>query len=192
MSVDTSSAFNFNRYAYANNSPYKFKDPDGADAVAVVFPDYRIQTPMGKVGGLGHAGVLLIDNKSGATKYYEYGRYNNGEGAVRSRPVPDVVMGKNGRPTDASLRRTLEAVSQKSGQGGTVQGAYVPGADFRRLDTFAKEQMKAADNKETSYSLSGNNCGTFMQETIEAGGADMPWMIDPRPNSYIGGIAGSL
>ncbi len=32
MAVDTSSAFNFNRYAYANNSPYKFTDPDGREA----------------------------------------------------------------------------------------------------------------------------------------------------------------
>jgi hypothetical protein len=29
MAVDTTNAFNFNRYAYANNSPYKFTDPDG-------------------------------------------------------------------------------------------------------------------------------------------------------------------
>ena len=33
MAVDTTSAFNFNRYAYANNSPYKFTDPDGRVAV---------------------------------------------------------------------------------------------------------------------------------------------------------------
>jgi RHS repeat-associated protein len=29
MAVDTTSAFNFNRYAYAGNSPYKNVDPDG-------------------------------------------------------------------------------------------------------------------------------------------------------------------
>jgi RHS repeat-associated protein len=29
VGVDTKSAWNFNRYAYANNSPYKFTDPDG-------------------------------------------------------------------------------------------------------------------------------------------------------------------
>ncbi|MBP9154352.1 MAG: hypothetical protein KBF48_05385 [Xanthomonadales bacterium] len=29
MTVDTHSAINFNRYAYANNSPYRFVDPDG-------------------------------------------------------------------------------------------------------------------------------------------------------------------
>lgn len=32
MAVDTTNAFNFNRYAYANNSPYKFTDPDGRQA----------------------------------------------------------------------------------------------------------------------------------------------------------------
>ena len=32
MAVDTTSAFNFNRYAYANNSPYKFTDPDGRES----------------------------------------------------------------------------------------------------------------------------------------------------------------
>ena len=29
MAVETSNAFNFNRYNYANNNPYKFTDPDG-------------------------------------------------------------------------------------------------------------------------------------------------------------------
>lgn len=33
MQVDTTSAWNFNRYNYANNSPYKFTDPDGRGAV---------------------------------------------------------------------------------------------------------------------------------------------------------------
>lgn len=33
--VDTTTAQNFNRYAYANNSPYKFTDPDGREIVAL-------------------------------------------------------------------------------------------------------------------------------------------------------------
>ena len=36
MAVDTTNAFNFNRYAYANNSPHKFTDPDGRYVEAVV------------------------------------------------------------------------------------------------------------------------------------------------------------
>ncbi len=38
MAVDTSSAFNWNRYAYANNSPYKFTDPDGRFGVLTLGP----------------------------------------------------------------------------------------------------------------------------------------------------------
>jgi hypothetical protein len=54
----------------------------------LVFPDYKISTPIGKVGGLGHAGGLMIDNKTGATKYYEYGRYDSeGKGLVRNVSV---------------------------------------------------------------------------------------------------------
>ncbi len=36
IAVDTTSAFNFNRYAYANNSPYRFTDPDGRNAFAAL------------------------------------------------------------------------------------------------------------------------------------------------------------
>jgi len=36
-----------------------------------------------------------------------------------------------------------------------------------------------------SYSSLTNNCGTFMVDVIEAGGIDLPWILDPRPNSII-------
>lgn len=48
MAVDTSSAFNWNRFAYANNSPYKFTDPDGRDNVLGVLarlPNGQAQSP---------------------------------------------------------------------------------------------------------------------------------------------------
>lgn len=48
-------------YAFCFNNPVKYIDPNGKDAVLVVFPDYKISTPVGKIGGLGHAGVILID-----------------------------------------------------------------------------------------------------------------------------------
>lgn len=39
MAVDAVTGFNFNRYAYANNNPYRFADPDG-----------RMAVPMGAAG----------------------------------------------------------------------------------------------------------------------------------------------
>lgn len=67
---------NFAPYSYVLNNPTNAIDPDGRDAILIAYPDYRIGTPIGRIGGLGHAGVLLIDNKTGVTKYYEYGRYD--------------------------------------------------------------------------------------------------------------------
>lgn len=70
--------------------------------VPIVFPDYKIETDtvLGKVGGLGHAGVLIIQGATGATKYYEYGRYDPAaKGLVQRRRVPDVATDADGRPT---------------------------------------------------------------------------------------------
>lgn len=70
--------------------------PNGKDGIYIAFPDYKISTPIGKIGNLGHAGVLLIDNKTGVTKYYEYGRYDKeGKGVVRTFAVPNVKIGQD-------------------------------------------------------------------------------------------------
>ena len=63
-------------YTYCYSNPINCIEPNGKDGIYIAFPDYKISTPIGKIGNLGHAGVLLIDNKTGVTKYYEYGRYD--------------------------------------------------------------------------------------------------------------------
>ncbi|MCI0479001.1 RHS repeat-associated core domain-containing protein, partial [Candidatus Uhrbacteria bacterium] len=53
----------WNRYAYALNSPADMIDPDGNDALAVAFPKFKISFGGRKWGGLGHAGIVVIDKK---------------------------------------------------------------------------------------------------------------------------------
>ncbi|MBP6064073.1 MAG: RHS repeat-associated core domain-containing protein, partial [Bacteroidales bacterium] len=102
-------------YNNVYNNPINGIDPDGRDGIIIVFPDYKISTPVGKIGGLGHAGVLLIDNKTGSTKYYEYGRYDKeGKGIVRNVSVSDVKMGKNGMPTQKSMDKVMKQISDKA------------------------------------------------------------------------------
>ena len=36
------------------------------------------------------------------------------------------------------------------------------------------------------YNLLTNSCVHFAKDVVAAAGIDTPWMLDPRPNSYIG------
>lgn len=157
--------------------------------IPIVFPDYKISTPVGKLGDLGHAGVLLIDGATGRTKYYEYGRYDNaGLGLVRKKTVPDVALDKTTKkPTESSLAKTLHSIATQAGHSTRISGAYIEvSGGFLKAQKYADDRMKQnSDSTRESYGLFGNNCGTFMKKTAEAGGASMPWQVDPRPNSYI-------
>jgi hypothetical protein len=76
-------------------------DPDGRDAIYITFPKYRANG----IPFTGHAGVLLINDKT----YYEYGRYDKeGKGLVRTASVPNVVIGKDGKPTTESLNKVMK------------------------------------------------------------------------------------
>lgn len=180
-----------NRYAYVRNSPVNAIDPTGTDAVAIVFPNYEIAVGGEKYKNIGHAGILLINSKSGATSYYEFGRYAPTTGVVRSFSVPNVVMGSDGMPTNKSLERAMNVISQKAGHSGAIEGAYIKDADFDRMQKYASGLL----NKSSDQSGYGdwslyNSCATFAQETLEAGGVDTPSMWDPRPNSYIKKLQG--
>ena len=81
---------------------------------------------------LGHSGVVLIDNETGATKYYEYGRYPSNvpglvgvglpanKGNIRTVPIPDVEISESGLPTKESLTNIFKQLSAKAGKGNTV------------------------------------------------------------------------
>ena len=121
-------------YTYCYSNPINCIEPNGKDGIYIAFPDYKISTPIGKIGNLGHAGVLLIDNKTGVTKYYEYGRYDKeGKGIVRTFAVPDVKMGQDKKPTLESLNKTLSVISEQAGHGGRIEGAYIESDKFKEM-----------------------------------------------------------
>lgn len=171
-------------YLFAGGNPVNLVERDANDAVAVVFPDYRITGFGTKWSNLGHAGVLLIDNKTGLTKYYEYGRYDKPDrGIVQTHKVPDVKI-KDGHPTKESLAAVLKVIARKSTGGSRIEGALIRTDKFKEMNQYAQDRLKLnKDKTREEYDLIDNNCGTFMVSTIEAGGVDLPAVVDPRPNS---------
>jgi RHS repeat-associated protein len=49
LSFDEKNPHSFNRYAYANNNPYRYRDPDGAQALPIVTPPPFVATRGGNV-----------------------------------------------------------------------------------------------------------------------------------------------
>ncbi|BCV37440.1 MULTISPECIES: RHS repeat-associated core domain-containing protein [Shewanella] len=63
----------FNRYAYANNNPYKYFDPDGRETLLITVKDYGVST---------HSATMT--NRDGNTMLYDpAGSYSPSSGEVR-------------------------------------------------------------------------------------------------------------
>jgi RHS repeat-associated protein len=179
---------NFSPYSYVLDNPVNAIDPDGRDAILIAYPDYKIETPVGKVGGLGHAGVLLIDNKTGTTKYYEYGRYDKeGKGLVRMVKVSNVKIGKDGKPTVESLNKVLAQLSQKAGHGGKIRGAYIISDQYDKMKAYADGKLAENDDpNRKEYGLTSNNCGTFARDVIaQDDDVDNPSIWNPTPKNIV-------
>jgi len=175
-------------YLYVANNPINRIDPDGKDAILIVFPDYKISAYGRRWSHLGHAGILLIDNETGLTKYYEYGRYDpENKGWVRKITIPNVEIGENGKPTIESLNKVLSVISEKSGHNGRIEGVYIESEKFKEMNDFALKKLKEnKDPNRKTYSILSNNCGTFCVDVLgQDEQLDLPWILDPRPNSII-------
>ena len=182
----------WNIYSYVRNQPTMQIDPDGMDAIPVAFPDFKISAAGTKWSNLGHAGIVTVD-KTGHTRYSEYGRYDKAaKGLTRGGSVPNLVMGKDGLPTKASLKNLMQVLSKKFGQGGKVEGAYVKNDETKKMNDYTDSRIKQNDDpNRKEYSLFSNSCATYQRDVLEAGGVDTPSKVDPRPNSYIGELQSS-
>jgi len=179
--------------------------------IPIVFPDFRVtvevqktkfdvfpcvtfdnfSTPAyrDKISNLGHAGVLFVNGKSGTTKYYEYGRYDSRTLGlvVKARNLPDAQV-KNGKVELVTLKKTLAFISRASGQSGKIQGVYIEVDN--KYDAMLKHaelrKFQNSNPKRRPYNLLANSCIHFVKEITQRAGVANPWMLDPRPNSYIG------
>ena len=180
--------------------------------IPIVFPDYKITVEIQrtkvdlipwvefdnfttpkikeKVSNLGHAGVLFINGRNGITKYFEYGRYDPPRNlgiVVKARNLPDVKIVK-GKIDFSSLKKPLAFISRISGQSGRIQGVYIEVENkYQAMLNYATNRKSQNSNPaRTPYDLTSNSCIHFVKKVTEVAGVDTPWMVDPRPNSYMG------
>ncbi|HEX4878708.1 MAG TPA: hypothetical protein VFV39_02595 [Limnobacter sp.] len=156
----------------------------------VSFDDFNTPAYRDKVRNLGHAGILFLNGKTGASKYYEYGRYDppaNLGLVVKARNLPDAVA-KNQRIAPSSLKKPLAHISRISGQAGRIQGVYIEVENKFDAMLAHAERRKSQNGFPggKAYDLTSNSCIHFVKELTEVAGVRTPWMVDPRPNSYIG------
>ena len=76
-------------------------------------------------------------------------------------------MGKDGRPTQASLDNLYSYISRNYGHGTEVDATYDATADAGKVNAFAEKRMH--DDKRKDYNLLTNNCTTFANEAVAAG-----------------------
>jgi RHS repeat-associated protein len=175
----------WNLYGYGLNNPLKYVDPDGNEAVAVLYPNYQVGLPRGYTAPLGHAGVVMVA-RDGSTHYFEYGRYSPAgaggdvaQGTVRNAgPTPSVQRDASGRITPESMKALLGTLSGAAGKGGVVEAAVFDTNEVQDAAMEAYLEARQAQNNDLNrkhYSLfGGHNCGTLVCEALDAAGRRSP------------------
>jgi RHS repeat-associated protein len=153
----------FNRYAYANNNPYKYTDPDGENAVAVARASFRIGQSVGN--GINVA-TQLVTGASLSTHIA-----NAVFDIVHNESTPDLPTDIVGDQSDP------RAGPNKSGNkhtSGTLTPENGGSGDFEAdLGTVAGETRPAvAGDKAPPGSLIGEN-GAFGRPENSSGGASI-------------------
>ncbi|MDG4556293.1 MAG: RHS repeat-associated core domain-containing protein [Candidatus Contendobacter sp.] len=105
--VDPGDPHSFNRYAYANNNPYKYVDPDGrGPEVAVLFVMVHMA-----------AGAVLGGGTNAAIQYYETGEVQwSGVGGVLDAAGDGAMFGLLGGGAALVTRTTVAKVAEEGAE----------------------------------------------------------------------------
>jgi hypothetical protein len=162
-----------NFYVYCGNNPVNCNDPTGQDGEMVIFPGYVINYNGYAVPAV-HAGVVSIDDTTGAANYYQFGLYGGQYGNVQGPyNVGTVQFDNQNNPTATSLAAVNQTVATNYGQGITPTTIYNNAADANAIGQYAANQnANLATQPYTINPLSSNSfntCITFAWNALQAG-----------------------
>jgi hypothetical protein len=146
-------------------------------AIPIVWPGYQIATEFGQVGGLGHAGVVIVDGLTGNTRYFDYGRFGSDLGVVRTRPVSDLSI-IDGVIDGNSLSKMISGLNASVGHKNVAMGTILPLSEGGYTDAlnYAESAMLDPVGVLGEYSWAmDNHCYSFAKAVAAAGGSLVDW-----------------
>ena len=78
----------------------------------------------------------------------------------------------------------MAALSAKAGQGLPVSGAYFTNDTAPQMQAFAEER-KQDSSKQGTYGLLTNNCATFCEDVLRAGGEKLDEALKNTPENVM-------
>ena len=149
-------------YAYVGNMPTWAIDPDGRDIIIISAPS--------NVAGLGHAAVLIGNDKDGYRLYSD----NGTDGKIGSSGAAS--GGNESGIQFGSLKEFANSSSNFNEDGSVKYTAAVRIVTDKETD--AKMREAAAESVGEDYNVFTNNCADACSDALEAGG------LDPGYRSY--------
>jgi len=126
----------------------------------------------------GHAALVLIENKTGEAKYYDFGRYvtPNGFGRVRSTetdaeleiPIKAKLIGNGPLENKEQFLRWLEGNPQKTHGSGRMLASVCEDVNFDKAQDYILTLQNRGNVPYRAFSENGSNCARFVTETILA------------------------
>jgi RHS repeat-associated protein len=164
--------YDVNPYNYVLCNPLKLTDPDGKDPILIFYPDWKI---VGTQGVFGHAGILLVDNKTGETRYYDL---TLKDGTLTKAEIRKSVGGEdiskvkvsNGEIDETSLRETIRDIIDDKGEGtGATYAEYIhlKSDEYQSMVDAAEEWLKDPGGYNSFAIGMGANCLEFMVEIAQ-------------------------
>lgn len=130
----------------------------------------------------GHAALVLIENKTGKARYFDFGRYvtPKGHGRVRGAntdaelhlPITPKISAKNELENLDEILIWLDANPLKTHGDGRLLASVCDTIDFSKAEGYILQLQNRGSIPYSAFGKTGSNCARFVTDTILASTSD--------------------